>query len=329
MKKLLLSILAAVICISAFAQSKADLKILLRNGDIISGSAKMDNVVLTTDFGKLDIPLVNVTSVQFGVTADKENESKIKDNLNKLSDQTETIRKAAYDELLKCSVGAIPVIQSFIDSRAEDAVTFTDFNAEGVLSELQYAYSMTNMPSQKDLVMINGENEMSGSTNISKIKLTTSYGILEISRDKIESMEIFCASADNAEKVFKLQASKNISSNANGGWLKTGIMLKENQSFSISANGEVTLASLSNQKYKPDGVTSSTNVSDDYSDEYSTTGSPTYGCVVYKIGETGVSMKAGSKFNGKAKGKGMLYISIYETVYNAANSGSYTVRVKN
>jgi hypothetical protein len=49
---------------------------------------------------------------------------------------------------------------------------------------------------------------------------------------------------------------------------------------------------------------------------------------VYKIGETSTQvLKAGAKFSGTVQASGMLYISIYETVYNAANTGSYTVKI--
>jgi len=38
-------------------------------------------------------------------------------------------------------------------------------------------------------------------------------------------------------------------------------------------------------------------------------------------------LRAGGKFNGTSASAGMLYLSIYETVFNAANTGSYSVKV--
>ena len=106
------------------------------------------------------------------------------------------------------------------------------------------------------------------------------------------------------------------------------------QKFIITASGEVTLASLSNQKYKPDGSYTATNGTNypaaataDYDGAVTY---PAYGNVVYHIGDASTETnKAGAKFNGTAKTGGMLYIAIYETVYNAANTGSYTVKVMN
>ena len=106
------------------------------------------------------------------------------------------------------------------------------------------------------------------------------------------------------------------------------------QKFTITASGEVTLASLSNQKYKPDGSYTATNGTNypaaaggDYEGAVTY---PAYGNVVYHIGDASVETnKAGAKFTGTAKSSGMLYLSIYETVFNAANTGSYNVKVMN
>ena len=142
---------------------------------------------------------------------------------------------------------------------------------------------------------------------------------------------MYSGDSGSGDMTLKLLATKHISSNTAGGWLKTGIMLKQGQKFSINASGEVVFASLSGSKYKPDGsiVGSATAPINDYEGEYNTgTTYPAYGNVVYKIGENSTqTLKAGAKFNGTASTTGMLFISIYETVYNASNTGSYTVKI--
>ena len=109
-------------------------------------------------------------------------------------------------------------------------------------------------------------------------------------------------------------------------------MIKSGQKLNITASGEITFASLSGSKYKPDGtiagsVTAATT--DAYEGDYAGGNTyPTYGNVVYKIGESSTQvLKAGAKYNGSSTANGMLYISVYETVYNAANTGSYTVKI--
>jgi hypothetical protein len=120
-----------------------------------------------------------------------------------------------------------------------------------------------------------------------------------------------------------LQASKHISGNTAGGWVNTGITIRKGQKFSVNAKGSVILASLSNGKYTPDGPEGTAANLYNYEGAY-----PQYGMVVYKIGEAGTATPAGSKFTGTAKQGGILYISIYETVYNASNTGTYNVTIK-
>ena len=153
--------------------------------------------------------------------------------------------------------------------------------------------------------------------------------------EKLKHIDVlYTPTGDGSDRSFVLLGSKHISANANGGWFKTGIMLKQGQKLNISASGEISFASLSNNKYKPDGKvtgasTSTTDV--DYGEGDYSYGSgstyPTYGNVVYKIGESGTVMKAGAKFNGNVQSSGMLFLSVYETVYNASNTGSYSVKV--
>lgn len=66
----------------------------------------------------------------------------------------------------------------------------------------------------------------------------------------------------------------------------------------------------------------------DFTKASSTSTDPAYGNVVFKIGENGISTKAGAKFNDKVNESGMLYLSIYETVFNASNTGYYIVKLK-
>ena len=72
---------------------------------------------------------------------------------------------------------------------------------------------------------------------------------------------------------------------------------------------------------------SSVELKTDYGTTTAATAYPTYGNLVYKIGESGQTMRAGAKFSGMAKASGILFLSIYETVFNAGNSGFYTVKL--
>lgn len=334
--KLLLFSISILLSGLLFSQKPVDVKLNLRDGSTISGSTVMSDVNLKTKYGQLLIPIKNVMSIEVGLVNDKATSDKALVYLKVLnSNSSEELKKNAYSDLIKLGVKAIPTIVSFQDDpkNTTDELLSNEFSIDQALNELKNTYNISDASKSEDVVLIEDDMKMSGTYDFLKIDVKTEYGNLSIPKEKIKSIEVlYTMQVDGNEIVLKLMANKHISGNQNGGWLKTGITLKAGQKFSITASGEVTLASLSNQKYKPDGsyVTSTgatypAAVADDYG-----TGSayPTYGNVVYKIGETSYdALRAGAKFSGNAKTSGMLLISIYETVYNASNTGSYTVKI--
>lgn len=319
-----------------FSQKPVDVKLNLRDGSSISGSTVMSDVNLKTKYGQLVIPIKNISSVEVGLGDDKATADKANVYLKVLnSNSTEELKKAAYSDLVKLGIKAIPAIIAFQEdskNMTEETIV-SDYSIDQALSELKNTYHVSDATRMEDVVFIEDDLKMSGSYDFVKLDVKTEYGNLSIPKEKIKSIEVlYSVQAEGNEIVLKLMASKHISGNQNGGWLKTGITLKAGQKFTIIASGEVTLASLSNQKYKPDGsyvAANGTSYPSTVSDDYGTGSTyPTYGNVVYKIGETSYdALRAGAKFSGSAKTSGMLLISIYETVYNASNTGSYTVKI--
>ncbi len=332
MKKIILKGILLFLSFSAAAQSDVELKLTMRDGNVMSGTSKMASVSLVTDYGKLEIPIKNVTALDLGITTDKVTTDKVIVLVKQLANSNEEMRKNAYDELVKMDIKAIPAINDFIYSSKFEASTFTDYTADGALLELQSKYNVTDGFSSKDVISIDYEYSMGGKYEFAKIDLKTEYGTLSIPKEKIKHIDVmYHGDSENGELTFKLLATKHISSNTNGGWFKTGIMVKSGQKLIITASGEVTFASLSGSKYKPDGsiVGSATTGTESYEGDYNSGSTyPSYGNVVYKIGDSSTqTLKAGAKFSGNVQSSGMLYISIYETVYNAANTGSYTVKI--
>ena len=332
MKKIIGVTVVSFFALCLTAQNDVELKLTLRDGNVVSGTSKMASISLSTAYGKLEIPIKNVTALDLGISSDKATNDKVANLIKQLSNSNEQMRKTAFDELVKMDIKAVPAISDFIYSAKYEPSTYTDYTADGALNELQSKYNVENTISDKDVVSIDYEYTMGGTYDFAKIDLKTEYGTLSIPKEKIKHIDVmYSGDSGSGDMTLKLLATKHISSNTAGGWLKTGIMLKQGQKFSINASGEVVFASLSGSKYKPDGsiVGSATAPINDYEGEYNTgTTYPAYGNVVYKIGENSTqTLKAGAKFNGTASTTGMLFISIYETVYNASNTGSYTVKI--
>ena len=320
-----ITLLFAVLCFSiSFAQKPAEVTVKLRDGSNVTGTTSLADINLVTGYGKLIIPVKSVNSIQVGIPSDKAVSDKAISFLKQLNNSSDDIKKGAYDELVKLGIKAIPAITNFTNDAKNQTEYTGDYTPDNALAEIKAANFVDDATSDKDIVSIDNQYTMGGTYEFSKLDVKTEYGNLSIPKEKIKTIDISYINENGANDLsFKLIASKNISGNNNGGWLKTGIMLKSGQKFSIISTGEVTLASLSNQKYHPGGSATETS---DYTSDATTY--PTYGNVVYKIGEQSMTpLRAGGKFNGTSASAGMLYLSIYETVFNAANTGSYSVKV--
>lgn len=330
MTRHLANALFIILALSLNAQNQKEsleFRVTLRDGNIMTGKSCITSVPLITDYGKLEIPAKFINSIEFGIQADKSGKQKIYNLLNQLGARNIPQNKDAYEELINMEITAIPVIENYIENRNMPPDTISEFTAENALIELKSKHSISDNYSTKDIIVFDDNFRIGGFYELPSVSLKTEYGDLQIKREKISKVEIMYYSEDDTETRFTLYGNKHISSNTGGGWLNTGLYVKSGQNIAISASGEVSFASLSGYKYTPDGKTSSYKYSDTYSD-YSYSTYPTYGNVVFKIGENGTMLKAGEKFSARAAASGILFISIYEVVYNAANTGSYSVKVK-
>ncbi len=323
--KLKLTTFYTVACVAVgLAQKPAEVTIKLRDGSNVTGITSLSDINLMTDFGKLIIPVKSVNSIQVGIPADKAVSDKALAYLKQLNNSSDDIKKGAYDELVKLGIKAIPAVANFTSDPKNQTEYTGDYTPDNALNDIKANSFIDDATTDKDILSIDNQYTMGGTYEFTKLDVKTEYGNLSIPKEKIKTIDISYINENGSNELsFKLNASKNISGNTNGGWLKTGIVLKSGQKFSISATGEVTLASLSNQKYHPNG--SADNAGSDYADASTY---PTYGNVVYKIGEQSTTaLRAGSKYSGASTSAGVLYLSIYESVFNPANTGSYHVKV--
>jgi hypothetical protein len=339
MKKLILSLFTFSFTILG-AQKIADVSLELLDGNIIKGTTIVNDIELITAYGKLLIPVSKVNHLEVGIGRDNAITEKAKNYLKILStSNSDDTRKGAYKDLVKLGIKAIPGINDFFSEPkniSEENTYAGEFTIDNALAEIKAAGNLSNDAPMEDIITMENNYTMGGTYNFTKMDVKTEYGNLSVPKEKIKSISVSVAiEPGKGEFSFKLMGSKNISGNTNGGWLKTGITVKAGQRFTITANGEVSLASLSNTKYKPDGSSKAEGAADftkpygaSEDGEYSSGGYPSYGQVIYKIGESATeNLKAGAKFNGAAKTSGMLMLSIYETVYNANNKGVYNVKV--
>ncbi len=333
MKKIaLVSLLVLLLANLGFAQNenkkegKINFTLHLRNGDIISGSTKIRTLIVNMPYGSLALPLANIQHIKMGVNnpnLDKEYIIKMAERLRS-SDPDD--QKLAFNGLCSLEAGGISVLKEYMQSESYVTVSNSEYTVPAAINILQIKYNIDEQSPLNDIISFDDVYTIEGTCNLTdKVELESAFGLLQISRNDIVTIDVSAeiTESEATTKQFIIQANKNISGNVDGGFFNTGIQIKAGKNFQIAANGKVTLASLSGNTYTADGGINGAPAPNDGG-----TNAPTYGSLVFKIGENGMVIKAGTLYKGKAVESGNLYLAIYETVFNPNNSGNYKVKIK-
>lgn len=309
---------------SGTKNKKTNLCIKLRNGNVMTGFSVLNNVSLNTNYGLLQIPVKDLVLIEFGIIANDKIKQKIAAYVDLLQSGNEADCQQTFKSLCNVEMSAIPVLESFLD---KDNCAYPEYGVEAAFNFVKDSYGIDSFIPE-DIITLQGEYRFPGVLDISILEIETEFGTLTIPREKVVSVEIIPdASADQNNRTFKLEANQHISANVNGGWLKTNIKLNKGQKFTIDSKGEIIMASLSNQCHKPSGAYLPPGGAWTVGNDHDNNALPIFGNVVYRIGDNGAMLKAGTKLSTTANAAGVLYISIYETVFNVANSGHYSVKV--
>jgi hypothetical protein len=305
-------------------KSKANLCIKLRNGNVMSGLSALNAVSLTTNYGVLNIPVKDLSLIELGIIASEKTKQKIAAYVDLLQSGNEADCQQTFKSLCNVEMSAIPVLESYLD---KDNCAYPEYGVEAAFTFVKDAYGVSEYIAE-DIITMTGDYRFPGLLDISVLEIETEFGTLTIPREKVVSIEIIPdPNAQNNNRSFKLEANQHISANVNGGWLKTNIRLTKGQKFSIEGKGEIVMASLSNQAHKPSGAYLPPGGAWTAGNDHDINALPIFGNLVYRIGENGGMLKAGTKVSNTANASGILYLSIYETVFNVANSGHYSVKV--
>ena len=307
--------------VAAMAQNERPVFTLkMRNGDIITGIADVSSITFKTSYGDLAFPIKEVASVTLGINTFGVDKTQVMDYLNTIQNGSLSDASVDFDKLIKMEVGAIPYIKEYMESPAYKKKEGSDISVELAYDVMLSRHNIPKAFRTKDVLQTNGATSIEGSYEFESLTLETDYGRLSVNRSKISSIAVIFKEVDNAGiGNYKLYANQHIAGNTNGGWANTGILVRKDQLIKIIASGQVNIASLSNNAYTPDGGVNGT--------PGPKSAEPSYGSLVFKIGENGPMMKAGDNYSGKSNATGIIYISIFESVYNAANTGSYAVKV--
>lgn len=299
------------------------LSVHLKNDDILTGTSELRTINFKTDFGTLNFPVDQINSLEIGLTDSRFDKANLLQLLEKVENGSTKEKESAFDEIIKMDEGAIPFIKAYLSSSsgAFSNNSTTDISVQTLYEVMLAKYKVSRNYSLKDILTYNNEYRVEGMFDFLNIVLDTEYGRIKIERNDIARIDIKIISQGISNKnTFKLFANRNISGSKEEGWLNTGILVKKGDKLTINSSGQIVLASLSGNTYAPDG-----GVNGSLGAESS---KPSYGQVVFKISQAGTENKAGDNYTGYAAQTGILYLAIYESVFNSANAGYYTTNVK-
>ncbi len=306
--------------------SNVQLTVRLKNGDVVTGKTSLPKITVITPYGSLSIPIEKVTNLKFGILSDHTKDGAVLPDLNKLQLLTnDTEAKIVYERVIAFGTPILSTIITFTQNPFYKICDRENYTIEQLMDELYKKADITSGQSVDDAVTFDGSNYIEGSIAFGDITIQAEYGNLTLKREKIESLDISPIEdvLIDTDGNYKLKASFHISGNDNTkGWLNTGVKVKIGDKFVIAAIGKIVLKSLSGGTYGPDGYITGTK-DGAYTDDMETK----YGSVVYKIGEYGQMKQAGSKYEAISADEGTIYVSIYETVFDKGNTGSYSVKV--
>ena len=297
--------------------------VTMKNNDMVSGKTPMTKITIKTPYGDLNIPAERITSLKLGIVSDHSKDADVMANLKKLQNAT-TDAASVYNALLDMGPGILSAVKQYTETPEYKISDKEKYTVEDLVDDLYKKADIGYGDPIDDIVTYDGNNTVEGSVVFPDLVLQSNYGTLTIKREMIKNIDIAVIEEGTlGDNTFKLKGNTHVSGNDLGkGWLNTGIKMKAGDKFSITASGKVVLQSLSGGVFGPDGYLSGTKDAA-YSDDMETK----YGSLVYKIGEEGEQHNAGSKFDAIADDDGILYLSIYETVYNKDNTGFYIAKV--
>ncbi|HWY34064.1 MAG TPA: hypothetical protein VNX68_05415, partial [Nitrosopumilaceae archaeon] len=186
MRKTIICVLVSLgISNTIHSQKPVEVSLKLRDGSNVSGTTSMNDIPLITDYGKLVIPIKNISSIKVGIPGNKATNEKAKTYLDQLSSSNEDMKKSAYAELINLGIKAIQPVSDFISDPKNQMEYSGDFTPDNALNELKSNANIDDITNTKDIISIDGEYTMGGIYEFAKLDIKTEYGNLSIPKEKI------------------------------------------------------------------------------------------------------------------------------------------------
>ncbi len=315
---------AADVKTGASADDEADKTIRLRlmEGSLVSGKLTVDRITVTTDFGTLEIPVVNILSFRPGLDSHPQQRKKIGRLILQLGSKVVKERDNAQKELM--SMGP-PIRAELEEHKADDDAErrtriqkiLADFDEMADEEDPEYTSQPELIP--EDTVKTN-KFTVVGKISPQSFTLHTKFGDLNVALTDIREVERETEEPTEIRKTVTVSGTNLVQFSFKDSKLR----VERGDKVSITADGKIVMSPWGNNQFStPDGGANF---------QWYVPNKIPGGALVAKIGSNGPVFKVGSKHSFSATKAGTLYFAVAMNAQFAnqgyAFPGDYNVKVR-
>lgn len=302
-------------------------EVLLTDGSRLRGKLDVGEIRVTTKYGELTVPLIEVTRLKPGLKTRKSTQQHLEKLLTMLGSDDFNDRDKASAELLRMGPAVGSVLQQLANSdNAEQTARlktildhFADLRKTWGKSSVEPLHRLDSVSTREFSVL--------GHVQTSDVKVRGVFGEITVPLASVRTIrkaqpffdgEIFQDLAVKATSLVNAAGLNVVESQPQS----SGIKIQRGDLVSIRADGTVTRTTTGSSSCKPDGSSNWGTVQS----------SPRIygGTLMVRVGTDGEFMPAGSRHSFTADSNGVLQLGLAasSTSYKYVHDGVYDVKIK-
>jgi hypothetical protein len=309
-----------------------DVEMTFANGSVVRMALLPDTIEVSTEFGKLSVPVQSIRRIDFGLHLPEGADKKIAAAIKRLASAQFKEREEAVRELVTHGAHAYPaLVQATKNSDAE-----TSKRAQDAIAKIKAAVPAKDLQLTADDKIVTARFTIVGRILTPAIKAKSEYfGDAEHSLAKLRQMRLIL---DSRGTEVAVDAGKYAKADQ---WLDTGISVDSSGALAILASGEVELRPSLPGTYVsgPRGYTRTAGAAAAFGGAGPGVGGKGKkggmdgpvrlypGTLLGRIGDNGDTFIIGDRYEGAPDRDGKLYLQIMPSPYDTTSTGSYQVKV--
>jgi len=285
-----------------------------RDNSLMKLSVLDAKLEMTTEYGKLSIPFVEIRRIEFRMRLPEDVRKQIDTAIANLGHSQFKVREAAMSDLQGFQERAYPALLRAAATGSPEVRK----RAEDLLTKLRDKLPEERLKVRDNDLVHAGESMFAGKIESAVFVVRTrQFGEAKIPLAELTNLVSMAA---GAESTFTLAGNQYALPQK--AWFDTKLEFVSGSALRVSASGEVDVYPSQPNVYvcSPKGRVR-------WGGDPGRQMNPEAGVLVGKIGMNGSEFVLGEKYDGTASGAGRLYLRIVESPWNVIPTGEYKVRV--